>query len=1212
MAAIRQLDCVLNLQMYRLHVVLFVFSIGIATPGLSAEPVEPGNCFPGQALHLGFESEDELLADFVSQSKKYAPMGRDSLRVRSLAITRGRFGQALHIQDGRPISQGTWNESGLDCDLLVSVMWGEWHRKPHYWGTEAFHGDSGTVAFWVKSETLNPGIVFMQGSIAWGRMERDLFSIAVDDEGRLSAFIRDLQYRYHRVVAEKPTWHDNEWQHIAVVYDHAYGFKLYHNGVLSGTTWGNDAWWGTPQPGLFSPFLPESLYDEIYFFDRPLQEEEIRTLCLRNSIEMPAPSEVPSLEPSARERLLATYADLDSLELPTTSPGRDQLIIKQTRVEKCHDGHVPAWWVLDGRYELAWPHPYRLFTFILGDADFHGTKVDIQFPDGDTPNYIAFEGVLDGLKLLAGESNQLESGTELLHLNEYRSFFYSERIDAENATILHIPLVIGHGSPRGLKGSANVPLTGSTRIHEMQLWHVRTVAESWPAPSGGLTLYLHPGDETSRSRRYDAALLKITGSRDRTVVRSDTATSPLGRVRLKPLDSIHLLSPDLLPDTAIDSVGLRLLITPTARTDYLWIRLRDPANPLRIWAQTCVRLQFSEAGKPEIAAIVMDTIDLMLASEDRLLIDVTSANGGELIVGDLETPSTLTLFRSSDRRKSLAEYATHELLPARMQYMKEYNYKPWLFTGEKIDIRQWSHFGGPYDMVYPPQAVLRHDPSHPVASIYQTLTEERGRSQNLPAGGVPEPMVLDAPVDAPTWAIWERELYRLNREAAHWIVQRQRPDGMFWGGANDDSFIPLGYAGLPLLGDEIARKAWLRFYEGLEAMGIYADGYCDIHPIDPLHISDFITSRGLMTAYALGDPRVLERELRTAERYTDRVAVTDARRAKEGLPPLTGLSSERDDSRLVECLEAEIRNYSTTHLEWYWRRTEEPPPYTLDNRRELARSMMKRVQEFDSSALFGLTEAMTHTDNQNGVGRNELIAAALGGRLQGRFEPHPHSIAVSWEGADSIDLARLVSHASTDSLSVNLYNFGNESTTVSMRFWRLSKGLYEIAQGSDNNDDGRIDANDDDEIQKPVYADGTKQQQVLRRFSMLPLEIPPRRNIVVTVTQIEELREADNLPDLAITERDLRVSGDNTLEVTVHNVGAAPARHIVVEVLDADARIVAVQTIEELGTPIEDLAAHRTTLTFEELDNPSELGIRVDRGDKIEEILEENNDMPAK
>ena len=68
------------------------------------------------------------------------------------------------------IPKGTSNESGIDLDLTVATMWGDWHTKPHYWGAGKFSGDRGTIAFWVKTNAINPGIVFIQGSISWGHL----------------------------------------------------------------------------------------------------------------------------------------------------------------------------------------------------------------------------------------------------------------------------------------------------------------------------------------------------------------------------------------------------------------------------------------------------------------------------------------------------------------------------------------------------------------------------------------------------------------------------------------------------------------------------------------------------------------------------------------------------------------------------------------------------------------------------------------------------------------------------------------------------------------------------------------------------------------------------------------------------------------------------------------------------------------------------------
>ena len=704
-----------------------------------------------QTLHLGFESEKELLSDFVSQSKAYLPKGRDGLAERKLSIEDGRFGKCLHIQDGRPICKGTWNESGLDCDLIVAVIWGEWHKKPHFWGTGAFHGDCGTVAFWVKTENLNPGVVFMQGNIAWGRMERDLFNIEVDQEGRLSAFIRDVQYKYHRVTAERPTWKNGEWQHIAVTYDRAYGMKIFHNGRIVGSNWGRDAWWQTAYPGLFSPFLPESWYDEMFLFDYPLTDEEVGTLYSQNTIKNAPACILP--DEDAQNRLLAAYGHLAKMDIPVLNAEKQNLQLKQIEVKDCHDQRMPVWWVFDGRYELAWPHPYRLFTFILGDVDYHGTKIDIDLNKGEIPNFVSFEGILEGLKLLSGKPESFSENQPIVDLEAYDEFFYSTKVDLKGVTALRVPLVKEYGSPPDLQGSAHLPLSGSIRIHEMQLWNAET---DDPELAEGIPYYLCSATDLSELGRYGSALRKIHGGGNRTAFVGEPYLPKQDTVAISPLAAFHLFSSGMRPDTPVDRIAVRLAISPAQETDFLWIKLRDPGNPSRIWAQTCIRVEFTETEKPQLVSVELDIVDLMLACEDRLWVEVTSAHGGELLLGDPAKPTALFLVPSEDFEKSLAAYTRHELHPARMQYMKEYNYKPWRFTGEEVTLQQWSNFGGPYDMAYPPMAVLRHNPSDRLANIYHTLTMKRDRSQAVSVDTIRTPKRIETPDNAPAWAIWER------------------------------------------------------------------------------------------------------------------------------------------------------------------------------------------------------------------------------------------------------------------------------------------------------------------------------------------------------------------------------------------------------------------------------------------------------------------------
>ncbi|MCC6694777.1 MAG: LamG domain-containing protein [Candidatus Hydrogenedentes bacterium] len=1156
----------------------------------------------GANLHLGFENELEVLSDFVSQAERYRVMGRESLVQRELTVEPGRFGNALHIVNGWPISKNTWNESGLDCDLIVAVMWGEWHKKPHYWGAGAFHGNEGTVAFWVKSDKLEPGFVFMQGSIAWGRKERDLFAIEVDGDGRFSAFIRDIANRYHRVAAEQPTWKNGEWQHVAVTFDHAYGMKLFHNGIVVGSTWGQDAWWETTQPGLFSPFLPESFYDEICMFDVALEDAQVASLFETNTIGASASPPLP-LPEDASERILAAYGDPGRQEVPTVSASAAPLHLKQTRVKECRDELIPAWWVMDGRYELAWPHPYRLFTFILGDADFHGERIELELEPGEQPQFISFEGILDDLNLMTGTPGEFGESNTLLPDSEEPSFFCSKRIDLAGATALRVPLVKSYGSPSDLQGSAKLPLSGDTRIHEIQLWEQLTPV-SERKKGEDRTWYLLGEVPSTSIERYGPALNKLMAARDRRAVTAGLDLPDRTEIPLRPMESIHVLGPDLNEDMPVDAVRLGLSIVPSTLADHVRIRLRDPGNPGRIWAQTWVRVDYPATGSPQSLDISLDIIDLMLASEDRLWVELTFLAGGNLVVGDEASPSTLSVVKSADPKRTLEAYVKHEMVSGRVQYIKEYNYRPWRFTGEVISLQNWSNFGGPYDMAYSPLAVLRHAPEDRIANIYRELVLNRTWPGAADTGDVRTPVPVEDSGGAPAWAVWERELHRLNDTATQWIISRQRADGMFWGGSNDDCFIPLGYAGIPLLGNERARRSWLRYYEGLEEMGIFYDGYCDIWPIDPLHITDFIGSRGLMLAFALGDPYVVEREMRTSQRYSERIREVDAKRAEKGLPPLTGNAEDREKNgaTLVEQVDAEIRNYSLTHLRAYWGLTPPPAPHQITDREDIARQMMHVVHATDEPALFALTEGMIHTDNQRGIGRDVLIASALGGRVQGRVEPYPIGIAVSWEGVDTVDLARLVSYADDKRLVVNLYNFTGKPVEATMRVWRLAAGRYSVRIGVDENDDGTIDAPKGNA--SAVLHDEVRD---LRRFSTIPVTAAPRQNLAVVIEQVEAAAPMGPLPDLAIGTRDIRKDTDGAIHAVVHNIGAVTAGPFTVALVDKKGATLETVSVDALGDPSIDLAPQRFEVAFTQQGSSKGRAIILDENDLVLEILEENN-----
>ncbi len=1212
--------------------------IFIGTIGLVSVAQEKPQAVPGVTSRLSYETEADILADFLSSARIYreAKPGavlRNPLELRKLSLTDGKFGRALRIADGWSVTKGTANESGIDLDLIVATLWGDYRTKPHYWGTGKMFGDRGTVAFWVKrasllSDPLYP--LFLQSSTAWGRKERDLFRVDVSPDGKLKALVRDIFYNNHTVETADRVWVDGEWQHVAVVFDQAYGLKLYYNGRLAASNWGSDAWWQAPIAGLFSPFLPEADYDEIVLFDYPLDDAQVNGLYASNAIPQKPAARIP-LDGAARQRLLLSYGDVDSLALPTVRAGQETLSLRQARVAACRDENIPAWWVMDGRYELAWPHPYRLFTFILGDVDFHGTKIDIELAPGEKANYLALEGVLDGAEVFPGSYKSFDKSRRIAGLDGYPGYFFSTKLDLGGESSLHFPMLKGRGTPEGLedRGTLRFPLTGKVRIHEVGLWQADAAPGATALDGLDSVWALQPATgPDSLDVRYLDAFLKLTGADSRTLFLGSKAEAPPARpfVEVAPLEPFHFFGNDLNPDPAVDRIGLSFTVIPEKTSDTLWISLRDPANPSRLWAKAVVRLEFAEAGKPQAVNIRLEPVDLMLAAEDRLWLELRFANAEKIVTEGAALPK-LGMGISKNREKSLATYAAWEMLPAQMQYIKEYNYQPWLFTGEQRNLstlafpggpipmtlsfisgqgqslKFWTNFGGPYDMWYPPQAVLRHDPAHRIAGIYGRLTGERAQTYGAYSEGSfsqAQKLALapDITPAAPAWAVWERELYTRHQRTAHWIVDQQREDGFFWGGYKDDVFIPLGYAGVPFMGDDKVRRSFLREYDGVDEVGAFKDGYCQVWPNDYLHITDILVSRGLMVPYALGDPYVLEREMITAKAFGKLMDEANAERAAKGLPKFVFTP---EAAKTVPKLWGQqlMHDYEKTQVLWYWGKTPPPAPHAIADREEMARKMMTIAMGYDDTEEYGWTRAMHHTDKQGGPpGRNELITAALGGKLQGRIEPHPHSLVVSWSDPDPA-VARLVSAADEKSVRFNLYNFGSAARKMTARFWRIPDGEFLLKTGEDADDDGTIDP-----------GKGLLQQArlTLERFGTAEIEVPPQKNIAVSLELLKAKKRPAASADLAIHPvKDIKQAGE-ALTVTVHNIGDAPAANFTVEALDASGEVIDRKVVPALAAPL-DFIPKTVDVTLA-IPGGKWAKVVVDGRNAVREILESNNEAP--
>ena len=153
-----------------------------------------------------------------------------------------------------------------------------------------------------------------------------------------------------------------------------------------------------------------------------------------------------------------------------------------------------------------------------------------------------------------------------------------------------------------------------------------------------------------------------------------------------------------------------------------------------------------------------------------------------------------------------------------------------------------------------------------------------------------------------------------------------------------------------------------------------------------------------------------------------------------------------------------------------------------------------------------------------------------------------------------------------------------------MRVWRLEPGRYRVETGLDCDDDGRFEEAAD------------RRTRNLRRYSAIPLTLPPRQVTVVRVEQLQALGDLRRRPDLALSQAD---SG----RVRVHNIGSVEAAEVRVTARRGD-RVLESRIIERIEAPL-DLHPRRVIVSFE----GARAGdvIVVDPEDRIPEIAEHNN-----
>jgi hypothetical protein len=1110
------------------------------------------------SFHLSFENFDFMGEDVIARSEL------KTIKDRGITLEEGRFGKGIKMTL-TPKKVIIDNMSGIELDMVTAVVFNtrsrsEWDMltEPFIWGAGKLNTGSGALAFWVKGP-LAEGDLFDQSAMAWGRTERFLLAVTVDESKRIGAYLTDSRYVRHTIRANSPV-DASGWTHVALNWDKARGLELFVNGVSAASSWGKDSWWETYMPGLMHLPTKNVVYDELYTFTRPLTTTEVSALMKEN--QPPSSLNIPDDRSAGeRDRLAKAVGLSQGMALPALSPlpGNRALSFREITPALMGDEHIQGRFCNDGRYELAWPHPQAVFTFLPGDASFKAEKLDIETPQGVPYNYITLEGNLKGMPSVLQDCRKAGdhfTGKPFFTVPQDDRFFYGAQVLREARGRFTLPFLKGYGAPDGFKGDVHLPITGETRIHEVGLFDVKEVED---IPSyGQVCYYLRSGGETL-DKRYDFALRNLFPLVDRTILGGyltplpgDGAWFGTGSLRWN-----HLITAQMTGRQCYGSIILDLDVKTTGPEDILLVRLRDPGTPHRIWTHAEVKLRgFQNGGKLRLR---LDPPPLILAAGDVIWIDITTLNNTALRVGGAQ--GSRIILNPAPFLASEKAFETKALLPVMAQFTKAYHHQPWLFEKIWPDIMDPHALGGQFDSVMPAMAVNRVLPHSRLAQFYIEWA-----SPKYYWGGIVDPVKdfpikqFDIPSGIPRWAYFQHQIQCFRYRVADWLGANQNPDGEFGGGWDDDAIIYRAKLDMPLESPRVL-KSYLKLFEGMDATKIFSKGYCQITPTDALHNYQFVSNRHSALIYMPGDPFIYRRALETAWHL------------------------DKPDSTPISWSQGKPFAFDRGVLNWYWGKNLPKQVYKTENPKTLDENLSRLASWLDDFMFYRHTEARIHTDNQVIYNENYVQTMVMGGNADS-------TVSAGWISGGEEDLSRWVTYADGTAFTCRLFSFDPLPRNVSLRLFRIEPGDYEVKLSEDS--DG-------------TAGSGIKTETMtMKRFDIINLVIPPSKPVMLTVKQVKGEGGIKPLPDIAVAAYDCVREG-SVLRVRVSNVGAADTENSTLVLYDLDNHVLGEMNIPVIPAPT-DFKEKSIWVTFKNVPEKGILKVVADPQHKMKEIYTGNNE----
>ena len=277
---------------------------------------------------------------------------------------------------------------------------------------------------------------------------------------------------------------------------------------------------------------------------------------------------------------------------------------------------------------------------------------------------------------------------------------------------------------------------------------------------------------------------------------------------------------------------------------------------------------------------------------------------------------------------------------------------------------------------------------------------------------------------------------------------------------------------------------------------------------------------------------------------------------------------------------------------------------TAFQRYVIDRDLGPLLQSFEHTArslrvnLWLQTTEVLSTDRAALPGALDVFGAYTGA-VQPLTDAQCPTFAVTYETPDP-DFAALVVESGPRRLRVWLYGFWPAPTRVVLRPWLLETGEYVLMHGEQ--------LAGERPLQHRYAWAAPERVRILHRAEPIDLVVPPRKVYVADLRLARSITVPARACDLAIGPRDVQREPDS-IKVTVHNIGNAPAEEFDVALQQARAgrwETVTQSQVRRLPDP-QGFVPYTATVRLPIQKPQQELRIAVDPADELYELCEDNN-----